>query len=58
MNQVIFHMKRFIQDEGGASAVEYGVLAALIIVVSISVITTLGTNLKAVFEKIRDALAP
>ncbi|MGA9764243.1 MAG: Flp family type IVb pilin [Rhodomicrobium sp.] len=36
----------------GASAVEYGLLAALIALVIIAAVTTLGTNLKTVFTSI------
>ncbi|MHB8285741.1 MAG: Flp family type IVb pilin, partial [Caulobacteraceae bacterium] len=37
--------KRFVQDESGATAIEYGLIAALIAVVIITAVTTLGTNL-------------
>jgi len=43
-------MKRFFQDESGASAVEYGLLVALIAVVIISAVTLLGQNLKNMFS--------
>jgi pilus assembly protein Flp/PilA len=49
-------MNRFIEDESGATAVEYGLIAALIAVVIISTITTVGGNLKARFQEIADAL--
>ncbi len=42
----------FIRDEEGATAVEYGLMAALIAAVIIGVVTTLGTNLSGVFDKI------
>ena len=42
----------FIQDEEGATAVEYGLMAALIAAVIIGVVTTLGTNLSTVFNTI------
>ena len=37
--------KRFIQDQSGATAIEYGLIVALIAVVIIGAVTTLGTNL-------------
>jgi pilus assembly protein Flp/PilA len=43
---------KFLADESGATAIEYGLLAALIAVVIISAATTLGTNVKDVFVKI------
>jgi pilus assembly protein Flp/PilA len=45
-------MKRFAKDESGATAIEYGLIAALIGVVLITGATTLGTNLSAKFSAI------
>jgi pilus assembly protein Flp/PilA len=36
---------RFFADESGATAIEYGLIVALIAVVIIGAVTTLGTNL-------------
>jgi pilus assembly protein Flp/PilA len=49
-------LKRFFQDEAGASAVEYGLLVALIAVVIIAAVTTLGTNLKTTFTSAGNAV--
>ena len=38
---------RFIQDQSGATAIEYGLIVALIAVVIIGAVTTLGTNLNS-----------
>jgi pilus assembly protein Flp/PilA len=38
-------MARFIKDESGATAIEYGLIVALIAVVIIGAVTTLGSNL-------------
>ena len=46
----------FIKDEDGATMIEYGLLAALIAVVLIAVITTLGTNLKSTFTTISNKM--
>jgi pilus assembly protein Flp/PilA len=43
---------RFIRDESGATAIEYGLIAALIAVVIIGAVTTLGTNLSSKFNTI------
>lgn len=43
---------RFLKDESGATAIEYGLIASLIAVVMITAATLIGTNLKAVFETI------
>jgi pilus assembly protein Flp/PilA len=42
----------FLKDEGGASAVEYGLLVALIAAVIVGAVTLLGGNLKATFDYI------
>ena len=47
---------RFMKDESGATAIEYGLIAALISVVIITVLTTIGTNLTAKFQEIATAL--
>lgn len=46
---------RFIRDEEGATAIEYGLIAALIAVVIIGAVTLLGTNLSNTFETIATA---
>jgi pilus assembly protein Flp/PilA len=43
-------IKNFFKDESGASAVEYGLLVALIAVVIIAAVTSLGTNLSGTFN--------
>ena len=49
-------VKKFIQDESGATAIEYGLIAALIAVVIITVLTNIGTALNAKFQKVESAL--
>ena len=49
-------LKRFFLDEAGASAVEYGLLVALIAVVIIGAVTTLGTNLSSKFSSVADTI--
>ena len=45
-------ISRFVRDESGATAIEYGLIAALIAVVIITAVSTIGTNLSATFNKI------
>ena len=45
-------IQKFRQDESGASMVEYGLLVALIAVVLIASVTSLGTCLQGVFDSI------
>lgn len=47
---------RFMKDESGATAIEYGLIAALIAVVLIGVLGLLGTNLNAKFNEIATSL--
>lgn len=44
--------KRFVKDESGATAIEYGLIAAAIAVVIITALQTLGNNLKNVFTNV------
>ena len=51
-------VKRFATEEDGVTMIEYGLLAALIAVVSITAITLVGTTLETMWGTISDALAP
>jgi len=50
-------IKNFFKDESGATAVEYGLMVALIAVVIIAAVTTLGTNLSDKFTEVSGAVA-
>ena len=45
-------IKRFIRDESGATAIEYGLIAALIAVVIIGAVTAVGTGMKTTFSTV------
>lgn len=47
---------KFWRDEEGATAIEYGLIAALIAVVAIGGMTLVGDNLKATFNKVAGEL--
>jgi pilus assembly protein Flp/PilA len=47
---------RFVKDESGVTAIEYGLIAALISVVCIVAMTTAGQQLNAVYQKIGTSL--
>jgi pilus assembly protein Flp/PilA len=47
---------RFVKDESGATAIEYGLIAALISVVIIGVLSTIGGSLNTKFTKISTCL--
>ena len=50
-------VSRFMKDESGATAIEYGLIVALIAVVIITTVTTLGTNLNTSLSKAGSAIA-
>ncbi len=56
MKQLFQAVGRFVKDEEGVSAVEYGLIAALIAVVIAITVQGLGTNLDTTFQRIRDCL--
>jgi len=45
-------VSRFLSDESGATAIEYGLIAALIAVVIVGAVTAVGTNLQGTFNRI------
>jgi pilus assembly protein Flp/PilA len=47
---------RFLRDDSGATAIEYGLIAALIAVVIIGALQVIGTNLTTKFTAVGDAL--
>ena len=48
---------KFAKDESGATAIEYGLIAALIAVVIIGAVTALGTNASTTFQSVADEMA-
>jgi pilus assembly protein Flp/PilA len=49
-------VSRFVSDESGATAIEYGLIAAGISVAIIAVVQGLGTKLNVTFTSVKDAL--
>ncbi|MCP5143120.1 MAG: Flp family type IVb pilin [Gammaproteobacteria bacterium] len=47
---------RFLNDESGATAIEYGLIAALVAVAAIAGFQTLGTNLTGTLDTVNTAL--
>lgn len=48
---------RFVKDESGVTAIEYGLIAGLISVVILVAVTAIGTSLQGLFQTIATALA-
>ncbi|MBG6176257.1 pilus assembly protein Flp/PilA [Labrenzia sp. EL_208] len=49
-------INRFVKDESGATAIEYGLIAGLLSIVIIAAVSLAGTSLTAVFENIAGKL--
>ena len=54
--QLTRFIQKFVRDDEGVTAIEYGLIAALIAVVIIAAVTIVGTQLNAVFTTIGSAL--
>ena len=49
-------IKRFCEDESGATAIEYGLIAALVAVAAIGALTSVGDQLGSLFTGVSDKL--
>jgi pilus assembly protein Flp/PilA len=47
---------RFVSDESGATAIEYGLIAALVAVVLVTALGILGTKISGTFDKVSGQL--
>ena len=56
MRQFAKNVVKFVQAEDGPTAVEYAVMLALIIVVCIAAITTLGKNANTTFSNVANSI--
>ena len=52
MSKFLVGLKRFLDEESGPTAVEYAVMLALIIVVCITAVTTLGSKANSTFSNV------
>lgn len=50
--------QRFVRDDGGATAIEYGMIVSLIVIAIIAVLLTMGPQLAALYQKVSDSFAP
>jgi pilus assembly protein Flp/PilA len=57
MNGVFSKVRCFLVSEDGPTAVEYAVMLALIIVVCVTVIRSLGTSLSGTFSSVQSSLS-
>ena len=49
-------LRRLLRDEEGVTAIEYGLIAALIAVAIVAAVTTVGTNLNGVYTKVANSM--
>lgn len=56
MNKLVLATRRFLRNEEGVTAIEYGLIAALIAVVIILSVTNIGTALAGIFASVAAAL--
>ena len=50
-------LARFLKDDSGATAIEYGLIAALVSVAAIAALTALGGNLSNLFSNVSSTVA-
>jgi pilus assembly protein Flp/PilA len=50
-------ISRFIKDESGATAIEYGLIAGLVAVAAIAALSALGTSLDTLFSNVATTVA-
>jgi pilus assembly protein Flp/PilA len=53
---MISFARRFLSDESGATAIEYGLIAALIAVVLVGTLRTVGADIKNTFNTVATSL--
>jgi pilus assembly protein Flp/PilA len=58
MKSLALKMHRFLVSEDGPTAVEYAVMLALIIIVCLTAISSIGTQANATFENVATAVTP
>lgn len=58
MQTIVTEARRFLRDEDGATAIEYGLIAALIAIAIVVSAAATGNALAALFGQIADELTP
>ncbi len=56
MRLALKYVRTFVRSEDGPTAVEYAVMLALIIIVCLAAIKTIGTNASATFTKVGNSI--
>ncbi len=50
------HLKSFLNDDAGATAIEYALIASLIAIALVTILGSLGTQLSGVFNEVSSSL--
>ncbi len=58
MKSLAKKVQRFLVSEDGPTAVEYAVMLALIVIVCLTAISSIGTNANTTFQNVADSIAP
>lgn len=58
MTTMLSRVRAFIRDEEGASAVEYGIMVALISAVIVGVVYNIGQDVKTGFDNVHEKIKP
>ncbi len=53
---MFFKFRRFLKDKSGATAIEYGLIAALVSVAAVVALQSLGTSLNSMFNTVSQEL--
>ncbi|MDH0305257.1 MULTISPECIES: Flp family type IVb pilin [unclassified Pseudomonas] len=56
LQQILIHVKTFLQSKDGASGIEYAVIAAMVAVVLAGFVTPISTEVTAIFTDIKTAI--
>ena len=54
---MLVRIEKFLKDESGATAIEYGLIAALVSVAAITALTSLGQTLSGLFSAVDSAMS-
>ena len=57
-HEMLSKVIRFLKNDDGATAIQYGLIAALIAVAAVATMTTVGTNLSGIFGTVASSLSP
>ncbi|MDX1963193.1 MAG: Flp family type IVb pilin [Pirellulales bacterium] len=57
MQNLFLNVKKFLKSEDGPTAVEYAVMLALIVIVCLTAINSIGTNANTTFTNVANSIA-